>query len=221
MKPRTHATGERPPAATPPAAIPPNAAPTRSDAAAAPLSRDPEHLPGPAANFTPVPVRVRHDGWTAERQRQFLTVLSETGSITEACTLAGVSSRSAYRLRARADAVDFARAWDEALRLATARLTALAFERATIGTVREVWKGDQLRGYTREPSERILIFLLQHLLPAGRPGERWSGFEAMAGTARAAFPATLDALTDHPCEMVPIEHRDYLWPVPGNQSEDS
>lgn len=209
MKPTTHAGGEPAPREPSPAA-----------AAVAALFRDPAHPPGPAVDFTPVPVRVRRDGWTAERQRIFLTVLAETGSISEACINSGVSSRSAYRLRARTDAASFARAWDDALRLATARLTALAFERATMGTVREVWKGGELVGHTREPSERILIFLLQHLLPAGRPGERWAGFEALAGQARAAFPATLDALSDHPCEMVPIERRDFFPDRPGAPSED-
>jgi hypothetical protein len=198
MKPRTLSTGERMPLPDAPAA----------------------DAPAFAATLQPVPVRVRHDGWTAERQRIFLTVLSETGSISEACQHAGVSSRSAYRLRARGDAVAFARAWDDALRLATARLTAVAFERATVGKVREIWKDGELRGHTREPSDRILIFLLQHLLPAGKAGERWGGFEEMATASRAAFPATLAALADHPCEMVPIESRDFFPACPGDQRED-
>ncbi|WP_019515809.1 hypothetical protein [Sphingomonas sp. Mn802worker] len=122
----------------------------------------------------PVPVRVRADGWTAERQRTFLTVLAETGSVSAACQESGVSSRSAYRLRARPDAEGFARTWDQALKIATVRLTTLAFERATRGTVREVWKDGTLVQTTREPSDRLLVFLLQHLLPAEGP--------AIAGT---------------------------------------
>jgi hypothetical protein len=195
MKPTRHAVGEL----------------------AAPL---PQAEPEPAPVFTPVAVAPRSNGWTAERQRTFLVVLAETGSIREACIHAGVSSRSAYRLRARPDAGSFAAAWDQALKLATARLTALAFERATTGTVRETWRDGELVSQMRAPSDKLLMFLLQHLLPAGRAGERWSGFEAMAAEARTGFPALLDGLADHDVPMVPIESRDFYSERPGDQGED-
>lgn len=178
-------------------------------------ARFPEHEPA-HDNVTdlplppPVPVRVRADGWTAERQRTFLIVLAETGSVSAACQEAGVSSRSAYRLRARPDAEGFARAWDQALKIATVQLTTLAFERATRGTVREVWKDGQLVQTTREPSDRLLVFLLQHLLPAGKPGDRWDGFQAMTDAARGTFQRSLGTLGDHACEMVPIMVEDFF-----------
>lgn len=206
MKPAPHARREPEPEPAP---------------ARAPLFAVPDTPADPPVAFEPVSVRPRWNGWTSDRQRVFITVLAETSSISEACKFAGVSSRSAYRLRARPDATAFAHAWDEALRLATARLTALAFERATIGKVREIWKDGQLVGHTREPSDRLLIFLLQHLLPAGRPGERWGGFEAMTQVSRAGFPATLDALADNPCELVPLEYRDFIPERPGEQEEDT
>ena len=176
---------------------------------------------GPFADYTPVALRTRSDGWTAARQREFLCVLAETGSISTACMKAGVSSRSAYRLRTHPDAAAFAAGWDQALKLATVRLTTLAFERATRGTVREVWRGGELVMQTRMPSDRLLMFLLQHLLPAGKPGDRWGGFEAMTDAARMRFPATLGAVADHPVEMVPIESRDFFDTCPGDQDEDS
>jgi hypothetical protein len=37
------------------------------------------------ASFTPVPVRPRHDGWTAERQIAFIEKLADTNSISAAC----------------------------------------------------------------------------------------------------------------------------------------
>lgn len=117
----------------------------------------------------PVPVRVRADGWTGERQRTFFVLLAKTGSVSNACREARVSSRSACRLRARRDAEHFARTWDQALKIATVRLTTLAFEPATRGTVREIWKEGQLVQQTREPSDRLPVFLLQHLLSAGKP----------------------------------------------------
>ena len=63
----------------------------------------PETLP-PAPDFAPVPVRRRHDGWTACRQRAFIAALAETGCISEACAEVGITPRSAYRLRQHPDA---------------------------------------------------------------------------------------------------------------------
>ena len=142
----------------------------RRSAAARSPEHDPAHdnvtdLPLPP----PVPVRVRADGWTAERLRTLLVVLAETWSVSNACLEARVSSRSAYRLRAWRDAEDFARTWDQALKIATVRLTTLAFERAKRGTVCEIWKEGQLVQQMREPGVRLPVFLLQHLLPAGKP----------------------------------------------------
>ena len=190
--------------------------PTPTDATAGPTTDT-----APFADYTPVPLRTRSDGWTAVRQREFLTVLAETGSISTACVQAGVSSRSAYRLRTHPHAAAFADGWDQALKLATVRLTTLAFERATRGTVREIWRGGELVMQTRAPSDRLLMFLLQHLLPAGKPGDRWGGFEAMTDAARTRFPATLDAVADHPVTMVPIESRDFFDTCPGDQDEDA
>ena len=81
------------------------------------------------ATYSPVALAPRRDGWTAERQRTFLTALAETGSISLACTEAGISARSADRLRARPEATAFADAWEQALKLATIRLVTIAYER--------------------------------------------------------------------------------------------
>lgn len=181
---------------------------------------DTDSTPAHLAAYTPVKLVRRANGWTAERQRTFLTVLAETGSISEACAKAGVSSRSAYRLRQRPDATSFARAWEQALKLATVRLMTIAFERATRGTVKEYWRGGELVAETRAPSERSLLFLLGHLLPAGAPGERWAGCDAMVAQCTARFPAALDELSDHDVEMVPIETRDFFPQKPGDPRED-
>ena len=54
--------------------------------------------------FYPVPVRTRRDGWTIERQADFLGMLAETGSVIGACEAVGISRKSAYQLRAWARA---------------------------------------------------------------------------------------------------------------------
>ena len=63
----------------------------------------------------PVPVRVRRDGWTAERQHIFIAALAQTGCIGQAAQAAGMSRESAYRLRLRKGAGSFAAAWDSIL----------------------------------------------------------------------------------------------------------
>ena len=65
--------------------------------------------------FYPVPTRTRRDGWTIERQADFLGLLAETGSVIGACEAVGMSRKSAYRLRALPGAESFAAAWDAVL----------------------------------------------------------------------------------------------------------
>lgn len=145
------------------------------------------------SGYTPARLAQRHDGWTAERQRIFLTVLAETGRVTEAARAAGMSPRSAYRLRWHPQGEAFAKAWIRALYIATRGLAALAFERATTGTVREYWKNGALVGETRQPSDRLLIFLLQRLAP-----ETFShgSVRGVAAASESMFPDLLDALED-------------------------
>jgi hypothetical protein len=46
----------------------------------------------PLIPFTPVPVRARHDGWTAERQIAFIEALAATGAVDKPC---GAPARAA------------------------------------------------------------------------------------------------------------------------------
>src|SRR4051812_28969594 len=59
--------------------------------------------------------RTRCDGWTAERQLRFLETLAATRSIAKAAAFAGMSRRSAYRLRDRRDGALFGSLWDRIL----------------------------------------------------------------------------------------------------------
>lgn len=200
MKPGKHALGER---ATPAASPEPAPAPSFVD------------------DLEPVTVRRRWRGWSAERQREFLIALAETGSISMACQQVAMTSRSAYRLRQRPDAAAFARAWDDALRIATTRLTTLAYERAIRGTLTEVFDDrGVLVSQRRVPSDKLLMFLLGHLLPAGRPGDRWPGLEALGEQRLADFPASLAALTDNDVPIVPIRNADFLGDPTGDPDEN-
>lgn len=71
--------------------------------------------------FAPVPVRRRADGWTPLRQAEFIGVLAETGSVRAAAEFVGMARETAYRLRRKRGAEEFAWAWDVALCSARAR----------------------------------------------------------------------------------------------------
>ena len=154
----------------------------------------------PLADYTPVTLqRTRHDGWTADRQRSFLTALAETGCISVACEQAGISARSAYRLRQHPSGQPFADAWDQALRFATARLMTLAYERSIRGSVREVWRDGKLVDEIRQPSDKLLALLLTNLAPwNAEQNTRWARLNKMANEAGAALAPMLDALQDSP-----------------------
>jgi hypothetical protein len=119
----------------------------------------------PIPPFDPVIVRTRHDGWTADRQIAFIQALAECGCVTEACARLGLSSSSAYALRARLDAQSFRYAWDAALDHAVQRLADAAFSRAIHGVTRPVFfQGEQV-GERRHYDERLTMFLLRYRDP--------------------------------------------------------
>jgi hypothetical protein len=71
--------------------------------------------------FAPVPTQRRADGWTPVRQAEFIGILAETGSVSAAARFVGMARETAYRLRRKPGAEEFAHAWDIAMRLAGAR----------------------------------------------------------------------------------------------------
>ena len=73
--------------------------------------------------FHPVPIRTRSDGWTPVRQAEFIGVLAETGSVSAAAEFVGMARETAYRLRRKPGAEEFARAWDVALMIAGKSVT--------------------------------------------------------------------------------------------------
>ncbi len=73
----------------------------------------------------------RHDGWTPGRQVAFLRSLRETGCVKAACRHVGLTTTSAYRVKARIPA--FGEAWDQALAYIAPVLERAAMERAVEG----------------------------------------------------------------------------------------
>jgi hypothetical protein len=163
-------------------------------------------------DFVPAPIRTRHDGWTAARQRAFIEVLTETGCVSEACAEVGISARSAYRLREHPKAAGFRIAWDHALSLSTARLSALAFERAVHGTVEQLFHKGELVGERRRPDNRLLMWLLAHHDPVtygylSKP-QREAPHQSfyMTRAARSEMPELAETLQDVPFDECPVDY---------------
>jgi hypothetical protein len=161
----------------------------------------PDSIPAPEPpTFETAPTRKQHSGWTADRQRRFIDRLALTGSVGEACAIAGVASSSAYRLRNKAGAESFARAWDAALSMSATRLAAIAFDRALNGRSERFYKGGELVMERRMPSDYLLTWLLSRLDPLqfGSPAAR--ALAAATGDPRDAarndLPRLAGALTD-------------------------
>lgn len=142
--------------------------------------------PSPApsiTDFEPVPrSQQRHDGWTAERQRDFIAGLAQSGSVTAAARMVGMSVESAYRLRHAAGADGFAAAWSDALDRGIARLEDIAVERAIGGVETPVWHHGEQVGTRIVYNDRLLMFLLR-----ARRAERYGD------TRRGDIPEGSDA----------------------------
>ena len=167
-----------------------------------PPAASPEHEDEPVIDDMPfdgVPLQDsrRLAGWSAERQRLFLSVLAETGSVHLASDAARLTARSAYKLRTRSPA--FAAAWNAAQQLAVGRLSAIAFDRALNGRVEQIYRDGELIGERRLPNDRLLTWLLARLDPKrfALPWEQRGDADPQA-QAVATFPALLDAVTDAP-----------------------
>ena len=127
----------------------------------------PPERPTEIAEFEPDYVRLRRDGWTAERQRAFIDALAEGGCVAEACRAVGLSTQSAYKLRRTVEAEAFRLAWDAALDYAIRRLSDAVIGRAINGVaVPHYYKGE-LVGEHRRYDERLAMYLLRFRDPPG------------------------------------------------------
>ena len=173
-------------------------------------------VPAPTPpEFDIAPTRKRHAGWTAERQRRFIEHLALTGNVGEACALVGIASSSAYRLRNKAGAESFARAWDAALRLSPTRLAAIGLDRAINGRVERFYKKGELVMERRVPSDYLLTWFLARLDPLqfGSPAARAHALAAgdPREAARNELPgllASFEDVSEEECEFEPIDFLD-------------
>lgn len=130
------------------------------------------HVPA----FHPVPVGARHDGWTLERQADFIGHLAETRSVLAAARAVSMSRESAYRLRRRPGAAGFAAAWDAALNRPAdplpgprAKVTDLpAVYRIEAGLIQVILYAGRYCGFVRKADDWGLLGQLSRVYRARR-----------------------------------------------------
>jgi len=135
--------------------------------------------------WVPVLRKPRKDGWTPQRQVDFIAALADTGCVMQAAAAAGMSERSCYRLRR--ESPQFAAAWEAAVANAASRLVDLAFDRAIHGSDEPVFDKEGNRvGRRMRHNDRLLMFLLR----AYRPDRFRHAHQSTRTDAELPAPAT-------------------------------
>jgi hypothetical protein len=124
-----------------------------------PIVREARSVP---LDFTPVPRKFRHDGWTPERQKAFIEALADTGSVSRAAAMVNMAQANCYTLRRAPGAESFRRAWEAALDFGVQRLKDIAFDRAIDGHLVPVFVAGKLMGFRRKHNDALLMFCLRH-----------------------------------------------------------
>lgn len=104
-------------------------------------------------------LRIREDGWTEARTRVFLAMLAQTGCVTDAARVAGVSTTSVTRSRRLFPAFD--RACTDARAKALRGLEAVAYERAVAGRATVIIRDGKEVERRITPSDSMLRLLIQ------------------------------------------------------------
>lgn len=117
-------------------------------------------------DWVPVLRKRRSDGWSPEKQRNFIEALADCGSVDQAAFAVNMSRASAYKLRRSPGAEAFDRAWSAAIDTASKKLIDEAFERALVGSDEPVFDRDGRRvGRRLRQSDKMLMFLLRAYMP--------------------------------------------------------
>lgn len=163
--------------------LPPQSAPSTHEATAFPAPSAWRHAPHdeadagdaravfrsdlpPDLQFTPVPRQAkRKDGFTPERQRQFIAMLAATGSVTAGCKAIGCSDDAMYKLRHAAGAESFAAAWDAAVARGARRILDVMVDNAITGTPEYLYVNGQIAAERRRFNTRAQMWIVSHYLP--------------------------------------------------------
>lgn len=153
--------------------------------------------------WLPVLRKPRKDGWTPQRQADFISWLADTGCVAVAAREAGMSENSSYRLRRTSP--QFAAAWEAAIGHASRRLVDIAFDRAIHGSDEPVFNkdGDKV-GRRMRQNDRLLMFLLRAYMP-----ERFrNAHRDMASAPDARLPPAAAPIAEALMRLEPVQPAD-------------
>lgn len=140
-----------------------------------------------------VPDAERYNGWTADKQKRFLTALSRGHNITQACAIVGMSRQSAYALRDAARGAAFRLGWDAAILRARDVLADELMDRAFNG-VRESVTHDDGRIVTRHRHDNLLAWKMLNRLDKRADAACTDTGAAAVRLAAADFEQLLDLI---------------------------
>ena len=115
--------------------------------------------------FTPVRRKARSNGLTPERQRIFIALLAQCGSVLTASKAIGCSSPAMYHLRNSAGAESFAAAWDNAVQRGARRILDVMVDHAINGVPEYIYKDGQVVAERRHFNTRAQMWIVAHYMP--------------------------------------------------------
>ena len=167
--------------------------------------------------WVPVRRKPRKDGWTPQRQKDFIAALADSGCVEHAAIQVGMSVKSCYRLRRSPGAENFSAAWDLALQHAARQLLDVAFDRAFRGTDEPVFDRDGNRtGRRFRQNDRLMMFLLRAYMP-----ERFRHAHRDWRAADEALPPPAPPMEDVLRRLEPVAPTEPHKLMPPDELEDA
>jgi hypothetical protein len=116
--------------------------------------------------FTPVPRGTkRWNGLTELKQRTFIQLLADSGSVTMAAKAIGTSSSAMYNLRRSEGAESFAAAWEVAVDIGARRVLDTLMEHAIHGTPETIIQDGEVVAERRKYNHRAMMWIVSQRFP--------------------------------------------------------
>jgi hypothetical protein len=116
--------------------------------------------------FTPVPRGTkRWNGLNQLKQRTFIQLLADSGSVTMAAKAIGTSSSAMYNLRRSEGAESFAAAWEVAVDIGARRVLDTLMEHAIHGTPETIIQDGEVVAERRKYNHRAMMWIVSQRFP--------------------------------------------------------
>ncbi len=116
--------------------------------------------------FTPVPrATKRWNGLTELKQRTFIQLLADSGSVTMAAKAIGATTSAMYGLRRREGAESFAAAWEAAIEIGARRVLDTLMEHAIHGTPETIIQDGEVVAERRRYNHRAMMWIVSQRFP--------------------------------------------------------